>query len=238
MPLPFFSNITKNLDAEFAAVDDTTKAEFLKSEAYQAICKVKTTTKTQSVHVTQNLINKTAAQKRKNDGRRIVSQHYVMAAPGVSEKEASATNYAQSLYTSVTVKNIRWEWLHLVMHAVLGDAAQNQDNLVAGTYHANTNMILAENNIPFLANKYPEGFSLIIDSTLEPDTHIAKEINYSIKTPDVTLPLNFNAKETRQPHSAFNTYMKEFVANLVECVQAHKPDSTQNTNSSTSPRKA
>jgi hypothetical protein len=74
------------------------------------------------------------------------------AATGGSETPArdtamgdSALNYAAACYGKEWAEGRRWEWLHIVGHALGGN--NEVGNLVAGTYDANTQMIPYEKRL-------------------------------------------------------------------------------------------
>lgn len=57
----------------------------------------------------------------------------------------SARNYAALFLTEEAIKNRKWEWLHILGHALGGE--EKRGNLVAGTFAANTQMIPHEKRI-------------------------------------------------------------------------------------------
>lgn len=82
----------------------------------------------------------------------------------------SALNYAGQVYGEEWAKDRDWEWLHIVAHSLGGlDVA---DNLVAGTYNANTEMIPYESIIRDLTQKNaPVVATYIVD--VYPGTRVA-----------------------------------------------------------------
>ena len=57
----------------------------------------------------------------------------------------TALNYAKEMFDEDWASEGRWEWLHIVAHALGGN--NEKDNLVAGTYDGNTQMIPVESTI-------------------------------------------------------------------------------------------
>jgi len=220
--ISFFSNIKPATPArQKLAVRPT--SEFNESEVCQAIKEANTLLKSQSITITSELLRNTRAENKKANFRRCISQNKVMVNPGTSEKKGSATQYARQLLEHpASIKNVRWEWLHLIAHAILGGQSQTDENLVAGTAYANTNMMLIESQLHFLAEQYPEGFTLEIKASLKPKTHVAEKIDYYIKTSDFTLPLSFDAQTLIQPQHDFRYYMENFVKELTTaCKEAN-----------------
>ncbi|MEA2463037.1 MAG: non-specific endonuclease, partial [Acidobacteriota bacterium] len=77
----------------------------------------------------------------------------------------------------------KWEWLHMVGHSVGGD--NEPDNLVAGTFDANTAMIPFERGVMAEQSKLKLGESIQYDVTaiLVPGTHVATSITVSVRFP-------------------------------------------------------
>lgn len=93
----------------------------------------------------------------------------------------SAAKYAASCDPAYA--NARWEWLHLVGHALGG---RNEiRNLVAGTFDANSGMIPVEQAV--LAEqknlKLGEAIEYHVRATLIPGTHVATEIVVTVTFP-------------------------------------------------------
>lgn len=188
--------------------------DFYTSPQYQAIKKILTDVKFQEVVVTPELLQESSNEHRKRGKRRVVSQQRVMVEEAVSEKQGSATSYVGA--TQLFSDTLKWEWLHLVAHAILDKQSQQPENLVAGTAHANTDMLFIESEIAYLAQAYPAGFKLQVQATLIEGTHIAKQIEYRIETDDFVLPLVFDAQNPQQPHIAYKDYTHFIVKALVE----------------------
>lgn len=178
---------------------------FYKSDAYQAIKEILETVKLQDIPITSG---------KRYSGRRVKSQNRVMTKDHISEKRGSATAYAKA--TELFSGELRWEWLHLVAHMIGGKDSQQTENLVGGTAHANTWMMLAEGEINYLAEQYKEGIRLQIRANLIPGTHIATEIEYTMTAGKFSLPFTFNAQSSSAPHVDFQDYLHSFIKALVE----------------------
>ncbi len=76
-----------------------------------------------------------------------------------------------------------WEWLHLVAFSMGGieGIPQQASNLVAGTYHANTEMMLYENAVKKLIEDYKEPLDVSIKAHLIMHTHTSDRIVYTIR---------------------------------------------------------
>lgn len=88
----------------------------------------------------------------------------------------SALNYAKAVFDEKWAEDRKWEWLHIVGHALGGN--NEVGNLVAGTFDANTQMIPIEKKVMELTQKAgeynPVEAKFIV--TLYPDTWIAIDI--------------------------------------------------------------
>lgn len=201
------------------------KSDFFESTPYQSIRETTQTEKKHKISITHHLLEQRRLAEKKAGSKRPVSQQKVMAKKGVKEYKASAGQYAYA--TEVFDKSIRWEWLHLVAYMLAGPPSQNSDNLVAGTKASNTEMMLAEKELNYLARVYPKGFELAVKATLIPETHIATKIEYTIKTPDFEIPIEFNPQTTNIPDHNYSKYFHFLVKELIICSQnaeKHKSD--------------
>lgn len=228
-PVSLFSNVSSLFPALPAQRDMKLENDFYASPQYQAIKKIVSDVKFQEVIITPELLQESSREHHKRGKRRVASQQRVMVEEGISEKHGSATNYVEA--TQLFSDTIKWEWLHLVAHAILDKQSQQPGNLVAGTAHANTDMLFIESEIAYLASAYPEGFTLQVRASLIEGTHIAKQIEYRIETDDFTLPLIFDAQNPQQPHISFKDYMHLTLKALVE---AHKYQTALPTSSAAS----
>lgn len=189
------------------------KEKFYSSESFDSIVEPDKNEKEKHTIVTHKMLEKRRAEDLKNAFRRSVSQNKIMAKDGVPERKGSATDYVYE--TSLFENDIRWEWLHLVAHMMMGAPSQTSDNLVAGTAFSNTEMMFAEASLNYLARVYPEGFKISVKATLIPETHIAIAIQYLIITPDFTIPLEFNTQTRNKPHVDYQRYFDYLVEQLV-----------------------
>ena len=227
--LYFFSNDPAAIPYEKIKIQKyiDPSSEFFKSASYTSVQEMFEDIKQQTVLITAELLKKTKKENAKHPGRRI-SQNKAMTKPGALEKEASATKYANA--TCLFETNLSWEWLHTIMHAVLGDQTQDPDYLVGGTKSANTDMEMVEETLAYLSKKYPEGFTLQTYSSMlgnpKKKTQIATIIEYNIKTPDFILPFRFNAQNPNQPHLSFKDYIQYIVEAFAELNQS-KQDKKQ-----------
>jgi hypothetical protein len=212
----FFNNVRREI--KFDTIETQTiidpSSGFFASEAYKNIKEIHDTVKLQDVTVTCALLNKTRRNHHMNGKQRVTSQHKKMVRDDVSEKLGSARTY--TVATELFSETLKWEWLHLVAYMILGPESQDADNLVSGTNHANSMMMLAENEMEYLAKHYPKGFQLSIRANLIPNTHIATTIEYSIKTKDFELPMEFSAQNPNQPHADYQIYVHSVFKAFVE----------------------
>ena len=88
----------------------------------------------------------------------------------------SALNYVKSVFDEAWADERKWEWLHVVGHALGGN--NEVGNLVAGTFDANTQMIPMERAVQQLSQKAgelnPVEARYVV--TLYPDTWVAIDI--------------------------------------------------------------
>ncbi|EKD72049.1 MAG: hypothetical protein ACD_46C00023G0003 [uncultured bacterium] len=222
-PVSLFSN-----DPTYSLVESTatvnqldSENNFFHSDVYLAIKKTQDQCKQQSTRITQKNLENTKKENKKHGSTR--SQNKEMAETGFSPALASATQYAAA---TQVFSHVRWEWLHLIAHAIEGSKTQQAGNLVAGTTHANTDMIFIEREMQYLASHYPQGFSLEIKANLIPSTHIATTIEYTIKTDDFTIPFTFNAQATNQPHILYKDYIHSLIKALIETKTNNDEDQT------------
>lgn len=197
---------------------------FFNSSQYQAIKKIHDTYKLQDITIDEKLLQKTARENAKNTKGR--SQNKELVEAGVNPKEGSATQYAQE--TKLFDGALKWEWLHMIAHMILGSHSQTVDNLCAGTNHSNTEMLIAEGEIHKLAKKYPEGFRLVVKAHLIPETHLASQFDYQIITKGFTIPLTFNSQTPNKPHSSYKDYYHTFVKKLIKVNKKHVSQANQN----------
>ena len=191
-------------------------ASFYNSTAFHAIIKPTSlcNVKQQSLTVDKKLLAKTEKEIKNNLGRRIASQAQVMAEKKSLSKHASATIYSKE--TNLFADNMKFEWLHLIAHSIYGNNAQVDSNLIAGTTHANTAMLITvESLLSLLAKHYPNYQLAVKASTIE-GTHIGIDIHYKIITNNFELDFVFNAQNNVKPHVSMHTHIKAIIEALVE----------------------
>jgi len=176
-----------------------------------------------SVVVTPELISKTKREIKNKGGHR--NQNKVLG--------GKATEYAQA--TKGFREDLKWEWLHLVAHFILGEKSQSERNLGAGTTHSNTNMIFIENQLPLISKAYPEGFKLEVtgycvnipskdEEKDDINTQIFSTIEYVIVTPDFALKLNFNAQAADKPDFAIYEYFSKLIQTVLKVTQEKRDE--------------
>ena len=187
-----------------------TDSDFFQTNQYKKLKKIKDTYKLQDKEISEEVIAKRQQEKKIRKGR-ATSQSSKMVEQGVSAKLwGGATAYVKA--TKLFDDTIKAEWLHKLPYAIFGEDSQTDANLVAGTGHANTDMMFIEECIPLLQQKYPNGIRLVVKANLIPGTHIATTISYQIITPECHLPiLEFNAQDRVKPHILIRDYMRVFV---------------------------
>lgn len=181
-------------------------------DAFGKIKDIKDKCKTQKVKVDKTLLQKTSKQNAKNGHKRNPTQAGAAVKPGENASAASATRVKILPSFQATFK---WEWLHLIAHSMLGEDSQVIENLVAGTTHANTEMITYESAVKKLTASYPDGVNLRVVAKLIEGTHIATEILYIINTKDFTLTLPINAQQENQPCLSFDGFFNNILDALI-----------------------
>lgn len=166
------------------------------------------------VTITPDLLKQVDAELARNNGVRSRSQNAVMTEEGEAVKKVSATRYAGA--AELLSDELKWEWLHLIAHQILGSTSQNENNLGCGSFHANTDMIMAEMLLRPLVDVYPEGFLLDVKAHFVPGTQLLGKIEYSIITPNFTLPFVFNAQLKNKPDIYNAAYVSALVGTLNE----------------------
>lgn len=177
--------------------------------------------KIQETTITHESLKQTRRENRAHSGRAL-SQNRAVAAPYVKESEASASKYAG--FVEISRERASWEWLHLIAHQILGEKSQTESNLVAGTNHANTEMlIMIEQHIKLISDAYPDGFELRTEAQLMgKNLQISNNILYTITTPDFCLPFNFNAQTENKPHTDYGKYFEILIKQLIEHAKTRK----------------
>ncbi len=228
-PLSLFSNRQQLSSPEKKIVTKLdAQSEFYQSEQYKNIVKHFAAIKKQKITITEKLLSQTCRENMLSSGR---NQNEVMS--GKAGEYAAATN--------LFVKDLKWEWLHLVAHQIAGNESQHPNNLVAGTYHANTLMIFVERELNQLAKRYPQGFTLEIkahlmskeDQGVATGEHlqIGTQLEYRIITPDFNILFPFNVQNPNQPHLDYKHYVHALFTAITENVPEASCSSTSDTTS-------
>jgi hypothetical protein len=203
--------------------------EFYNSPAYDRIRKFADATKDQTLIIDSTLLDASYKERAKNHFKRIISQNCLMA-DSSKNKDGSATQYADSAGL-ITIPGVKWEWLHLIAHEIAASKAQNTENLVAGTYHANTLMYMAESGIKYLNDYYPQGFTLQVSARMVEKKSIDENkeflqlgttIDYKLITTDFELPLQFDAQSQRKPHKDFMPMIHNLIKVMIQLSKDHE----------------
>jgi len=175
------------------------------------------------IHLTSDLlaaIHENAQQQKATGKKAHRDQNAVMHRAGKSKKLASMTGIAEAL--GIGDKDERFEWLHLVPHALLLDKAQKAELLVGGPAVLNTLQIPVENYLPILAEFFPGISRLRVSSKLIPGTHVAETIDYTIEItpanglPPIILPFKFDAQLRKPPSRRIRTIVDCFMAQVAK----------------------
>lgn len=232
--LVLFSNDEKyaNKRTVKANIPQTTAASFKKSKPYKNIRKPTSQTKEVSVKLTAASISKVKKQYKENAYRREgKSQQAVMSINTKARKpENNATNYVRA--AGILPEDHKCEWLHCVAYSLIGKDSQAIDNLVAGSFHANTNMMMIEDSLGYLVKQYKNGVTLTVNVDLIPETHIARTIQYKIETPDETMIFDFDAQQNFKSHIVKHDYVKAYVQAKVEARQEENQKKRKRSDSS------
>jgi len=148
-------------------------------------------------------ITKADIQKAKNHKRS--SQKSVM---GHSAKD----EVKQSTESEV---NNKWHWMHLIAFFMLGKKSQDEENLVAGTASSNYRHLFMELEVPYLLSFFDE-VEIEATAVMLPDSNVAKEILYKIKTEQFEINFNFDAQSKEFVRLHEGEYVHSFVQTYVE----------------------
>jgi hypothetical protein len=213
-----FMTIFTNLSPERTPNTPIKFAEFFfKSEAYQSVKQPSEKIKYREIVITPTYLANLKGQHNANGKQRSVSQNRVMAETAKDTKNASAKRYADA--TEVFSADVQWEWLHLIAHSMQLELSQVEGNIIAGTKHANTDMMFAEELARNLAKKFPAGVRIKTHAKMIPDSQFASEIDYVIETDDFTIPFKFKPHTHQQPH----IFIKDYLAILADVLTEPKP---------------
>jgi hypothetical protein len=135
----------------------------------------------------------------------------------VDEKKGSPTLTAKAFGFNPVVGGKGWEWLHLRAYSMGGASEgtpQLPDNLVLGTWHANSAHLAIETAAKWVANKNPnETFLFEATPKLVPGTPIADHIIYTIGTSEQRfMQFEIDALTRTRPTSADADYWKAIMA--------------------------
>lgn len=153
-------------------------------------------------------------RREKRGKKGIPTQNQCMARDSSHPEEASASKNAAKL--GIAQPNEMWEWLHLIAFFIKGKAAQSADNLTGGTKHANTDMMLFEDQLPYLTEHLKEQVCLQVSAPQIKGSHFAKEIHYTIVTKHFTLPFIVDAQTSIAPSRGLSNYIRALVDTFVE----------------------
>jgi len=184
---------------------ESAKESFEHSTQYQEMTDFVTAVKTKRIEITEAHQKRVLRERAKDNFKRRKSQKAVMG-------ESAAEHMGK---IDVTINDVKFEWAHLVAHAIAGAASQDKTNLVAVPNHLNTEMIFPESDIPLLVKHYPDGFTLVVTAYLLNDSHAATSIEYKIITPDFQKTYVFDAQHSEQPHLAFKSYFHSLTKALI-----------------------
>jgi len=232
--LVLFSNDEEyaNKRTEKTNIPQTTAPSFKKSKPYKNIKKPANKTKEISVKLTAASIGKVKKQYKENAYRREgKSQQAVMSInTKACKSENNATNYVRA--AGILPEDHKCEWLHCVAYSLIGKDSQAIDNLVAGSFHANTNMMMIEDSLEYLVKQYKSGVTLTVNVDLIPETHIATTIQYKIETPNETMIFDFDAQQNFKSHIVKHDYVKAYVQAKVEAYQEENQKKRKRSDSS------
>lgn len=227
-----FANTRKEL---FSKQEEPTispiATEFYASEEYKNIKKITNQiNKIQKTTITSDSLKKVKKECIDSGKKRSTSQNAQMVEIGAPAKNGSANKYVDSL--KLYDGKIRCEWLHLVAYSFIGKAGQHADNLVAGSEHANTQMMSVEKQVKKLAKIYKE-VNIIVTADLIPNTHVAKKINFLIITMDFSIKFQFDPAATDKPHYTLDKYISKIIE---KCVEKAKDKQTNDETTSSTPK--
>jgi len=227
-PLSFYTD--QNEDVK---TDSLLYRKFVKAKKNKKLPPPNSASKLQTLTLTKKSLKEVKANIQKNHGRRRPDQKTAMG--GVSgkdyaadvlneikkiEEEANDPRISEILHTFANIFNnptshalVKCEILHLMAHALMGNAAQHSGNLIYATNHANTDMMLIEGLIRLIANKFPEVY-LEVRADLVPGTHLATTIYYLIRTNAYQVSFMFNALDSIKPSYVFQKYTAAVINSL------------------------
>ncbi len=131
-------------------------------------------------------IEKVKIKKKKNEGKREISQEEAMIADKIDARLASANTIARKSTLSTTDQKSH-EWNHLIAYRFLGEAGQHSKNLVLATIQCNSLMMIIEEKtaklLRLLGKTFPRkktSVTLNVKADTLEGTHIGTCIHYHI----------------------------------------------------------
>lgn len=205
------------------------KNQIEQSSAYQEVKSNPATFKHQELWITAEQIEKAKEEIKLNHGKRICSQNKVMVQEGFGESKGSANNYGQEFIEKQTKRY--YEWLHLVQHRLLASRAQKQENLVCGTFYANTDMMFIEFQHSLLSSCFPKGYKLEVTVNVVqglPGSQFSTIIDYIIETDQFRLPFRFNGQSDVLPNLFNLDYVEALVLASIQGMGVNKKGYDEN----------
>ncbi|MBY0574563.1 MAG: DUF4157 domain-containing protein [Undibacterium sp.] len=155
--------------------------------------------------------------ERKTDGNPSQTAMAMYKGTVVSEKKGSPTLTAAAFGFTPIVADKGWEWLHLRAYSMGGASSgtpQLSDNLVLGTWHANSAHLAIETAAKWVASQNPsEMFLFEATPVMIPGTPIADHILYTIGiSPERFMQFKIDALTRARPTSADASYWKAIMA--------------------------
>jgi hypothetical protein len=189
--------------------------------------------RTFSTVITVATMEKAEKQIAQNNGRRICSQQQVKGGKASGEYRqytleellAIAKTPAQFILLQETPK----EWNHLIAHRIMANDAQVPENLVAGTKHANTNMLLViEQHLTKEFVLQNEPVTLDVTAWVKPGTDCARTIDYAVKLKEMPVLLfKFDMNATTKPSVIVGEIAAKVIERKMENIVSKKINRTE-----------
>lgn len=205
------------------------KKQIENSNAYQHIKLNSHNIKQQELWITAAQIEKAKEEIAANHGKRICSQKKVMVQEGLAENKGSANDYGKEFLANLKIKY--YEWLHLIQHKLLASAGQKEENLVCGSFHANTDMMFIEFQHALLSKHYPKGYKLeVIANVVQglDGSQFSTTIDYIIETDDFRLPFRFNGQSDVLPNIFNLNYVEAMILASIPMLNLNKMENPEN----------
>lgn len=174
--------------------------------------------KNMTVTFTLDDLEKVKLHKKKNEGKREISQEEAMIAEKTALRLASANEIARKSTLSSTDQKSH-EWNHLVAYRFIGEPGQHAKNLVLATIECNSLMMIIEEKTSKLLRLLAKTFSnekssitLHVKADTIPGTHIATCIHYHIMAHVAghcvfNLKVKFDPKLKKEPPRTLDIYV-------------------------------